>query len=153
MIIDRIENASQYYSLGENYQAAFQALEALFHSPIPTKESRVELNGKQLFYSIQLVQCQAPDSNAYEAHQKYADIQFVLDGCETIGWANTAELKQHQSYDDDRDIAWYAGEGTMLHLTRGYFAIFFPDDAHMPCRTEDSAPRSVCKAVAKIRIE
>ncbi len=152
MIIDRIENAPLYFGLGERFEKALRALMEEYAGEVPAPGKRVVLEENNLYYSVSLNNNKTPDDDYYEAHVKFADIQFVLDGSEYMGWANIRDLRPRESYKADADIAWYSGKGTMQYFTRGYFAIFFPEDAHMPCRTNGSTPSQSIKIVAKVRL-
>lgn len=151
MIIDRIENAPLYFGLGERFERGLKEMMKCASEPLEKKS--VELEGRDLRYGISNVKCdRAPDDNDYEAHVKFADIQCVLDGTEYMGWANLHDLRLRKAYDADGDIAWYTGKGTMLCVQKGYFAIFFPEDAHMPCRNNGVEPCESVKMVMKVRV-
>ena len=153
MIIDRIENAPLYFGLGERFEKALRALMEEYAGEVPAPGKRVVLEENNLYYSVSLNNNKTPDDDYYEAHVKFADIQFVLDGSEYMGWANIRDLRPRESYKADADIAWYSGKGTMQYFTRGYFAIFFPEDAHRPCIATGDEPKDVKKMVIKILIE
>ncbi len=149
MILDRIENASLYQGLSENFRLAFEALAGLNPAELSPGQ-KVQLKGDDVFYSVQEVDCKAPDDEYYEAHRVYADIQYIVDGTEYMGWANIRSLTQREEYKPD--IAWYRGKGTMLCLNKGDFAVFFPEDAHMPCRNDGVNPCRSLKVVVKVKL-
>ncbi len=153
MIIDRIENAPLYFGLGARFEQALREIMKCAGEPVPTEPKRVELDGKNLHYNIQFIDGKAPDDDFYEAHVKYADIQYVLDGTEYMGWGSVRDLTLRKEYDAEGDIAWYRGKGTMMRYDKGYFAIFFPEDAHMPCRNNGVEPCRSTKLVMKVRLD
>ncbi|MDD3155663.1 MAG: YhcH/YjgK/YiaL family protein, partial [Victivallaceae bacterium] len=60
-----------------------------------------------------------------------------------------------QEYDAKKDCAFYAynpAGGTILTLTPGVFAVFFPNEGHMPCLAVGS-PATVKKVVVKIKAD
>ncbi len=67
----------------------------------------------------------------YETHDKYVDIQCMLEGSEYQWYAPRGELKEKIAYNTEKDISFYefSGSGSRLHLTEGSFAVYFP------CRT------------------
>lgn len=69
-----------------------------------------------------------------EAHQKYIDIQMVLQGVEEMGWKPLADCKQPlDEYNAERDICFFDDTPDRWIATPAYhFCIFFPDDAHAP---------------------
>jgi len=91
----------------------------------------------------------------YEAHRKYADIQFLLDGKEVLKCCPLPLLDPTTEYDEAADCRFYgekAGEGIDLRLGGGYFAVVFPEDAHIPQLAVEE-PEAVKKVVMKVPVE
>ena len=92
------------------------------------------------------------ENGDFEAHRKFLDVQVLLDGAETIAWADLAQLRCTEEYDAGKDRGMYAGEGTTLAIKPGMFYVCFPHDAHKACgHVSESTPFR--KAVVKLRIE
>ncbi len=53
-------------------------------------------------------------------------------------------------YDDSKDCVFYGGDASFIRLGEGTFAIFFPDDLHMP--GTGVSPSPVRKVVVKVKI-
>ena len=91
----------------------------------------------------------------YEAHRDYIDIQYIISGLEKICFLPIEYLKETKGYNKEIDAAFYK-EADMkpqeLILGKGYFAIFFPQDGHMP-QLCVGKPEPVKKVVIKVRIE
>lgn len=91
----------------------------------------------------------------YEAHRQYIDIQYLIGGKEKVRFLPLEYLKETKAYNKENDAAFYK-EDTFkpqeLLLGDGYFAIFFPQDGHMPQLCVDK-PEPVKKVVIKVRIE
>ena len=90
----------------------------------------------------------------FEAHRKNIDIQYLLKGKERIACMPIEKLTETEPYSEEKDAAFYAAEGVAaqtMTIGGGYFAIFFPQDGHMPqlCVNE---PQMVKKVVIKVRI-
>ena len=68
----------------------------------------------------------------FEAHRKYWDLQLVMEGTESIGYAPLESLLLKTPYDEENDIAFYEGEGQELKLTRGFAVLLAPWDGHRP---------------------
>jgi YhcH/YjgK/YiaL family protein len=149
MILDRIENAGLYHGISENFKLAFETITSLDLDKLEPGK-RYEIKGDEVHFNVQEVDCKAPDDDYYEAHVEYADIQYILDGTEYMGWANLHTLTQREAYKPD--IAWYRGKGTMLRLDKGDFVVFFPEDAHMPCRNDGVNPCRSLKLVVKVKL-
>lgn len=93
------------------------------------------------------------NEHGYEAHRKNIDIQYLLSGEERIACLPIERLKETKAYNEDNDAAFYAADLMPQEMTigNGYFAIFFPQDGHMPQLCVDK-PMKVKKVVIKIEI-
>ena len=90
----------------------------------------------------------------YEAHRQYIDIQFLIDGKEKVCCLPLEYLKETKTYSEENDAAFYKEDNFKpqeLLLGNGYFAIFFPQDGHMPQLCVDK-PEPVKKVVIKVKI-
>ena len=95
------------------------------------------------------------NENGYETHRQNIDIQYLLKGNEKIACLPVGELFETKPYNDETDAAFYNAVSDLnplsFDLRPGYFAIFFPQDGHMPqlCVLE---PEDVKKVVVKVRL-
>ena len=90
----------------------------------------------------------------FEAHRKNIDIQYLLKGEERIACMPIEKLTETEPYSEEKDAAFYAAEGVVAQIMTiggGYFAIFFPQDGHMPQLCVDE-PEMVKKVVVKVTI-
>src|SRR5690606_40346423 len=88
----------------------------------------------------------------YEAHQIFADIQYVAQGAERIGIANLERTRIVRPYDSREDIVFLHAVDEQVHrASQDNFFIFFPEHAHRPCMKDDSCG-SVKKIVVKLRL-
>lgn len=89
----------------------------------------------------------------YEAHRKNIDIQYLLKGEERIACLPIEKLKETTPYSEEKDAAFFTASIQPQEMTigDGYFAIFFPQDGHMPQLSVDE-PNMVKKVVVKVRI-
>ena len=88
----------------------------------------------------------------FEAHRKNIDIQYLLKGEERIACMPIEKLTETEPYSEEKDAAFYAAEGVeaqTMTIGGGYFAIFFPQDGHMPQLCVDE-PKMVKKVVVKV---
>jgi YhcH/YjgK/YiaL family protein len=88
----------------------------------------------------------------FESHRKYIDVQFILSGEEIIEVSNINLLCVDLAYDDEMDYVKYRDkkESSSIVLKAGDVAIFYPQDAHMPC-IKVGGDTKVIKAVVKVR--
>jgi len=148
MIVDHLRNAPQYYGLGPRFERALRWLAAT--DLAAAAPDRYALEGEDVFALVQEYQSKGADQGFWEAHRKYADVQYMVSGTEDIGYAPTAAMAAG-SYDEGRDFLKLEGEGTFLEMPAGYFMVLFPQDAHMPGMALGS-PSLVKKAVVKVRL-
>ncbi len=149
MIFDKIENAKKYYQLHPKFEKAFKYLVINKLTEMPLE--KFEIEGEDLFVMFTNKEGKAKSSAKLEAHQKYADIQFLIAGNEQIGWKSHSDCKSvDKVYDADKDIEFFKDEPqTFFSLKPECFAIFFPEDAHAPMVGEGL----IHKAVIKIKIK
>jgi biofilm protein TabA len=116
---------------------------------------RYAIDGDKMIAIVQTPLTQPWETGMPEFHQRYIDIQYLLDGEEVIGFlpANPhLELVTDQL--SERDIAFVHPQAneTRLVLTPGMFAIFFPGELHKPCRALNE-PMQIKKVVIKIAVD
>ena len=89
----------------------------------------------------------------FESHKKYIDIQYVFEGEEIMEVENISNLQVTSDYKEDLDYAKYSQSknSSILKIRQNELAIFFPQDAHMPCIKLDEN-KKVIKAVFKISV-
>jgi len=149
MILDRLDRAHRYTKLSPRLAIA---LNALTQTDIVTRPAgKYAIDGEDVFALVQTVTLKPRDQAQWEAHRAFIDVQYVHRGIERFGWANVEELRISTPFDEEKDVAFYAGDGDMVTVPAGWFIIFYPEDAHMPCLTVDR-PGSVDKTVIKVRL-
>ncbi|MBP2171078.1 YhcH/YjgK/YiaL family protein [Erwinia toletana] len=89
-----------------------------------------------------------------ESHFSYVDIQYLLQGEESIGVARAHP--EHRVTEDraaQHDIVFYQHtiNESMIALEPGMFAVFFPHDVHRPC-CQTHGESAIRKAVIKIHL-
>ena len=86
-----------------------------------------------------------------EAHEKYIDVQCLISGEEKMLYTDKSALKVEKPYNENTDCAFYSfDEAEEITLTSGECAIFYSNEAHLPCR----APKDkmvIKKAVLKVK--
>jgi len=148
MIADRIENHRIYAPLGARVAAGLEYLAGLRAEEC--REQPVELDGRNLDAMFQTYTTEPEEGRFYEAHRAYLDIQYIMEGTETIRVANVGRLRVSTPYDADRDIAFYdRAPGIDVVLGPGDFTILYPHDAHLP-KLPAAEPSVAKKAVVKV---
>ena len=119
------------------------------------EDGRYEIDGDRIYATVQRYETKPEKECRPESHRRYADVQFVAEGQEFIGWcAFTPELKIAEPYNEEKDITFYeklVPESNFV-LSEGCFAVLFPKDIHRPC-CAIGEPSPVLKVVVKIAVE
>lgn len=79
--------------------------------------------------------------------------QDVARGAERMGWVNLAEVRVSEPHDAERDVAFFSGTASFIRVPAGSFAIFGPEDVHMPgvAPDDENASGVVRKIVVKVK--
>lgn len=90
---------------------------------------------------------------SFETHERFYDVQYVVEGQEYMGVASRDGLKVKTPYDADNDVTFYEDPdlpGQVL-LRKGEYIILAPEDAHKP-RCAAGEPALVVKIVVKVPV-
>ncbi len=148
MIIDKISNIALHSSIG---RGILRGLEYLASTDLNRLDvGRYSIDGDDLFASVADYDTAPRENKRWEAHREYIDIQYVVSGVESIGWAPLDTLRLAEDYDAAADIAWYEVERDFLTVRPGWFVVLFPEDAHMP-GVACEQPVRVKKVVVKVK--
>ena len=108
----------------------------------------------ELYYMVQEYETKYPEQARYEAHEKYVDIQYIVQGVERMEFAETSKLKVTEAYNPEKDVKFLA-EPKVIDASiveAGDYRIFYPEDAHRPGLCVNNTPSKVKKILAKILI-
>lgn len=148
MIIDTLENAFLYRSLGPRIASGLDYIKATDFTGMAT--GRHTIDQDRLFAIIDDYQTTPCTEVELEGHRRYIDIQYLVSGTELIGFAPLLQQTPFQDYNSKEDYALYRGEASFVRISAGMFAILYPHDLHMPCIGEVPVP--VRKVVVKVMI-
>ncbi|MCU6711427.1 YhcH/YjgK/YiaL family protein [Paenibacillus sp. J5C_2022] len=149
MIIDQLENAAIYAEMHAKIGAALNYLQR--YPLIDREPGRYEIEGSDMFLLLQQYETREVKDSFWEAHQNYIDVQYMLQGSESMGFAHVNRLKVKEPYCPIKDFVVLEGEGDTMTVHEGSFAIFYPQDAHMPCLS-CGKPEIIKKAVIKVPV-
>ncbi|MFQ6370633.1 YhcH/YjgK/YiaL family protein [Shewanella sp. YIC-542] len=156
MIIDTLANRALYGAIHPRITSALEYLAATDFNLLET--GVYELDGKSLFAVVDDYTTVAPGTSPFEVHRKYIDVQYIARGEEAFGYLPMPQQQAPcQPYNTERDFENFSYEqnrakASYIALRRGMFAVFFPEDAHMPCCTLEQESQ-VRKVVVKVRID
>lgn len=126
MIVCPWNQISRYYDVLPGLKEAVETVNsldapALGTYPLPTG-----------YYMVQHI-VTVPEAGAlFEAHRRFADVQYVVRGGEDMKWAPLDTLTTAIPYAPEKDKEMLDGDGIPLHIGDGMVYIVFPEDAHMP---------------------
>lgn len=151
MIKDNLLHIDYYNYLSPGIYFALKYLRDTDFSNI--ENGKYELREGKAYAIVQDYYTKDESEGKFEAHRKFVDIQFIIEGEEKIGYGETSEFKEETEYDEEKDIIFLSpNEDTKTEsviVKAGEYAILMPQDAHMPSiSTEEKA--HVKKVVVKI---
>jgi biofilm protein TabA len=160
MIADSICNKDLYAGISPGLAQAMDYVEAIKAEGFTTQT--VELDGRNVYAMYQSYVTESTEGRQYEAHRRYIDVQYIVEGEEIIRAADLAGMARMSDYDAEKDVQWFMPETAaariekaaavnMIHLKAGQFGIFFPQDAHMP-KLAAGSPGAVKKIVVKVAV-
>jgi YhcH/YjgK/YiaL family protein len=149
MVYDKIDNIETYKGLSKDIYPGLMFLK----QATPDLANGVHVINPRVKAIVSEYETRTVNENGYEAHRKYIDIQYLLKGAEKNCCLPIERLKETKPYKEDIDVAFYNAEipTQELILGDGYFAIYWPQDGHMPCLSIDGYER-VKKVVIKVEI-
>lgn len=150
MIIDKLSNAALYSNLHPRLKKGFDFLQDNDLAALGTGTYQIE--DDKVFVMIQEYDTKRPEQCFYEAHYQYTDIQYMIRGEEKMGYTNVANKKVKKADKEKDFIELTEVSGDLFLVTEGSFAVFTPQDAHMPGHCVDQ-PRPIKKAVVKVLMD
>lgn len=145
MVIDTIENLEKYASLNPLFNDVIDFIKANDLNALEAGKHFIK--GADLFVNIQCAKGKTKEEALLETHRKMIDIQIPLSTSETFGYTPLADLPEAE-YNEEKDITKYQGAAnTYVTCKPGEFAIFFPQDGHAPCISDEA---EIKKAIFKI---
>ena len=150
MIYDKIDNLEIYAGISEDIRLGLEWLRDVN----PDIEKGVYELSSRVKAIVSEYTTKKVNENGYEAHREYIDIQYLLKGCEKVCCLPLEFLKETKAYKAEIDAAFYEEANVApqeMVIGNGYFAIFYPQDGHMPCLF-NKEPIKVKKVVVKIKI-
>ena len=147
MILDVLENYDRYVPLHKGFENAFEFL--LRADLKKLREGKHEIDGRRVFAMISKGPGRRKEEAQLEIHRAYIDIQLVLAGTDTMGWKPTLLCTRPAGeYDAQSDLQFFTDPpDAWTTVNPGAFAVFFPQDAHMPLISNGLIHKVVVKVV------
>ena len=149
MVIDKIANAGLYTGMHALFIKAFDFLQNT--DLVNTESGKYVLEGDRLFAMVQEYDSRNIEDCKLEAHRKYIDIQYIVSGEELIGVDLLKDQPSKEGYNENNDVIFFEADSSLIKMESGMFAIFYPNDLHMP-GAKVNRPEKVKKVVVKILV-
>jgi len=149
MILDVLPNAHQYFALHPGFAKAFAFLARVDLGQLPV--DKYAIDGDRIYAIVARDPGRKKEDAQLETHEKYIDIQYIVTGMDTMGWRPKASCTQPAGpYDPETDLQFFADQPDAWLATKsGAFAVFFPEDAHMPLISSGE----IHKVIVKIAVD
>ncbi len=154
MIVDHLDNAESYYSMGDKIASALRWLKSNDATTMET--GKYPIRGKQIYAMVQRYQAKDRSEKQWEAHRQFLDVQYVAAGAEHFGYCHLDKLEVAKPYDSQIDAVMLDGDGNFILATPGTFLILAPQDAHMPGvkpSGREAGEGEVTKVVIKVAVD
>jgi biofilm protein TabA len=145
-----------------HFEATFRYLDECFQIGSPAhrrllavgegKTERIDLSGGA-FALEQAYQTKVRSEGFFESHRAFIDVQVIVEGEELIEVSDVNRLKVTEDFTPARDLIKYelANAASVLRISAGQAAVFFPIDGHMPSLAL-ALPGLVRKTVVKVPV-
>ena len=152
MIYDNLKNIESYHFTEPGIAQVLEAAKA--YTPENFPNSRVVLDGDNVFMNMPAYETHDAEKASMEAHKIYVDVMVMIEGRETIYVKNTDRLQDvYSPYEEGRDalLARLDPDVTAVDMQPGDFLVLLPQDAHAP-GCHPGQPSKVKKIIGKVRI-
>ena len=152
MVYDKLDKIALYRNLSPNIALGLDFLKQMKPD---TAVGTYQIN-QRVKAIVSEYETKSVNEYGYEAHRKNIDIQYLLSGEERIACLPIERLKETKPYNEEKDAVFYTTNSIIqpsnIILLPGYFAIFYPQDGHMPQLYVDK-PMKVKKVVVKVEVK
>lgn len=150
MILDKVQHLDKYKLPQAGFQAASDFIKTF--NPENFVKGKFEISGEQCFGIGLAYDTKQSNECLWEAHQKYIDIHFIIEGVERIHINDIAAMKVTKEHDNEGDYALFDGSARdEVVLSKGQFLLLFPNEVHKTSIIENEVS-AVTKLVIKVLI-
>ncbi len=146
MIVDRLENLGKYAAINPLFAKVVDYMKD--HDIFAHEPGKVEIEGKDLFVNYAVAKGKTKEVARIESHDLMIDIQIPTSCAETMGYTPRVNLPEAE-YNAEKDITFYPGLAEKyITINPGEFVIFFPQDGHAPCVSDEA---EIVKVIFKVK--
>ena len=154
MILDTIKNASLYANIHAGIDKILSLAKDYTADNYPS--GKLNVDGDSVYMIFASYETHEKEGALTEAHRKYIDVMYMVEGSETIYVKPTDKLANvTKEYDPSIEalLADIDDDTTAVRLEEGSFIVLFPDDAHAPaCDPLPITNVKVKKIIGKVLI-
>lgn len=153
MIYDTLQNLGKYRFDDKNMEIAREFL--LKNDLLSMEHKKYVLIEDEIYINPLNIDQKPLAEREYEAHNHFVDIHVTLEGLDFIRSTQKTNLEITSPYDEkgDYEMGTYEGDAyTDSQIPRGYFGLYFPEDAHLVNGTPGK-PGTVRKFVVKVKVK
>ena len=154
MVIDRIEHAAQYAGLGKGIATVLNWF-AHYKDDGRDLPAKTVIDGEQIFINGVNYTSEAKPQGQLEAHKKYIDVMYVVEGEEKFFYkpfAGVETVTMPYSAEKECALAAIDPDAAQVRFSAGHFLIFFPQDGHLAAQLWDKQCK-VRKFIAKVAVD
>jgi len=139
----------QYHARPDLWKAVFEFLKKDLKS---LEVGKYPIVGDEAFAMVMEYETKKPEDAKWEAHRKYIDLQYVIEGEEKMGILPLGHAASPLDYNEEKDLIFFGdNNGEFFQATPENFFLFFPTDVHRPSILIEK-PETVKKLVVKIAV-
>ena len=147
MIFGKKEELNSYRNISENIS---KGIDFLLDFDEASPCGRYEIDSDKVYALVVNGKTKVRQDNTFEAHRKYIDLQYVIDGEEDTGYASVSDCTVEVPYNENEDYLMVKGKGSEVKVASGCFYMAFPCDAHRPMCSKN--PDEIKKIIVKIAV-
>ncbi|MGE5189982.1 MAG: YhcH/YjgK/YiaL family protein [Gemmatimonadota bacterium] len=132
MILDTLANSGRYHGVHDGFRRAFEFLSRT--DPKTLAPGRIPIEGDRLFAIVTKEPGRGRREARLECHARYIDVQYIVSGVDMMGWKPVSACRRPAGpLDAEKDIRYFEDDPeAWIAVHAGAFAVFFPEDAHLP---------------------
>ena len=148
MIIDAISHLKDYVCLNPLFNDVVDFINKT--NLAEQQYGIVKIKGDEVYANFTTANGKTKDNAKVETHDRMIDIQIPIDNSETMGYIPREKLAESE-YNAEKDITFYSVKPeSFVTVNDGEFAIFFPQDGHAPCISDQKLIKKVIFKVKAI---
>ncbi len=148
MILTNIKRLSAYKGISEHLD---KAMDFILSAEKDISLGKHIIDGDEIYAIVSEITPKLGGEIIYEAHRKYIDLHYILEGTETARVADLDECISVTEYNAEDDYLLCKANGKKFTLSPGEIYIVHPADAHAPGGTETG--EKIKKIVVKVKVD